>query len=114
MKHVVHDTLGRPLPPRWEHASKLHDDILKTGNFPDPSYDACAQNYATKYLNRKDVQSAIHAKSTVWTDCGGPDYNYSDSATPMEPYWQWLVENTNLHMTVVSGDDDSLSLATKI
>jgi len=26
----------------------------------------------------------------------------------MEPYWVWLIENSNLRMTVVSGDDDSV------
>jgi hypothetical protein len=130
LKHVVRDTLKRPLPPYWEKLTKKYDSMMDDmgwnvnkdmnkfrrlqpisnpdGIFPLPGYDACSQNYATQYLNRKDVQSAIHANYTIWTDCGGVDYNYTDSENDMATIWQWLILNSDLHMMVISGDDDSV------
>ncbi|ETO20098.1 hypothetical protein RFI_17121 [Reticulomyxa filosa] len=117
--------LGRPLPKQYEQIAQKHDDYsakmssmtkeerskaLKSGEFPDPSYEQCAQAYATEYLNRPDVQEAIHVQQhVIWTDCSDTlNYNRSDGLNPMEPVWQWLVSNSNLRMTVVSGDDDSV------
>lgn len=84
---------------------------LGTGEFPDPSYEQCAQAYATEYLNRPDVQQAIYVNNppVIWTDCSDSiDYNRSDGENPMEPIWIWLIENSDLRMQVVSGDDDSV------
>jgi len=125
LRKVVRDMLGRPLPKRFEEIAQQHDAysqklsamnkeereaVLKSGEFPDPSYQQCAQAYATEYLNRPDVQKAIYVQGhVVWTDCSDTlNYNRSDGSNPMEPIWQWLVENSNLRMTVVSGDDDSV------
>jgi len=72
-------------------------------------YDPCVDNYAVKYLNRPDVQAAIHAKPTVWTECSIKiDYNISDSQNPMEPLYKNLIDNYKLHILVYSGDDDSV------
>jgi len=117
--------LGRPLPKQIEEIAQQHDlytkkmssmspherkKALKSGEFPDPAYQQCAQAYATEYLNRPDVQDAIYVhEHTVWTDCTDTiDYNRSDGQNPMEPNWIWLIENSDLRMTVVSGDDDSV------
>ncbi|ETO00109.1 hypothetical protein RFI_37350, partial [Reticulomyxa filosa] len=125
LKKVVRDMLGRPLPKQYEQIAQKHDDYsakistmtkeeqtkaLKSGEFPDPSYEQCAQAYATEYLNRPDVQEAIHVEQhVIWTDCSDTlNYNRSDGSNPMEPIWQWLVSNSNLRMTIVSGDDDSV------
>jgi len=125
LKKVVRDMLGRPLPKQYEEIAQKHDAYsekmsamskeereaaLKSGEFPDPTYQQCAQAYATEYLNRPDVQEAIYVQGRViWTDCSDTiNYNRSDGLNPMEPVWQWLVSNSNLRMTVVSGDDDSV------
>ena len=79
--------------------------------FPPENYHACESNWMTVYLNEKDVQNAIHAKNnTEWTMCSFTiDYNGTDSEVPMEPYYNWLVKNNpDLHITVISGDDDSV------
>jgi len=125
LKKVVRDMLGRPLPKQYEEVAQNHDlylekmsamtheerkVALKSGEFPNPAYQQCAQAYATEYLNRADVQDAIYVhERTVWTDCSDTlNYNRSDGQNPMEPNWVWLIENSNLRMTVVSGDDDSV------
>jgi len=117
--------LGRPLPKRYEELAQRHDlhtqkisalspaerhKALRSGEFPDPSYEQCAQAYATEYLNRPDVQEAIYVhERVVWTDCSDTiNYNRTDGQNPMEPIWQWLVENSDLRMQVMSGDDDSV------
>jgi carboxypeptidase C (cathepsin A) len=72
-------------------------------------YDPCVDNYATTYLNRADVQAAIHAKPTKWAECSNKiEYNSSDSQVPMEPIYQNLINNYKLHILVYSGDDDSV------
>jgi carboxypeptidase C (cathepsin A) len=72
-------------------------------------YDPCVDNYAVRYLNRADVQTAIHAKPAVWTECSTKIvYNTSDSLNPMEPIYKNLIDNYKLHILVYSGDDDSV------
>jgi len=72
-------------------------------------YDPCVDNYAVTYLNRADVQAAIHAKPTVWAECSNKiSYNTSDSQNPMEPYYRNLIAVNQLHILVYSGDDDSV------
>jgi len=119
--------LGRPLPKRYEEMAKKHDIYvkklramtpeertvaLKSGEFPSPAYQQCASAYGTEYLNRPDVQESIFVHERIlWTDCSdivAAEYNNSDGQNPMEPIWIWLIENSDLRMTVVSGDDDSV------
>jgi len=73
-------------------------------------YYACEDNYATAYLNRKDVQSAIHVDSTIWTECSDTlKYNYTDGHTPMEPIYNFLINGGyDLKLMVYSGDDDTV------
>jgi carboxypeptidase C (cathepsin A) len=73
------------------------------------NYDPCWDNYMLKYLNRADVQSAIHAKQTVWTECSTKvQYNETDSFVPMEPYYLTLINDAKIKILVFSGDDDSV------
>jgi carboxypeptidase C (cathepsin A) len=83
----------------------------------DPEdYVPCLDDYATAYLNRPEVKTAIHANTAItWNQCSGKtpygtlQYNYTWSSVPMEPYYQWLVESgANLKIMVFSGDDDSV------
>jgi carboxypeptidase C (cathepsin A) len=72
-------------------------------------YDPCIDNYAIEYLNRPDVQQAIHAKPTVWAECSYKIiYNPEDGQIPMEPIYQNLLNNYKMHILVYSGDDDSV------
>lgn len=84
----------------------------------DPEdYDPCVDNYAAAYLNRADVKAAIHANAEItWQECSGKTpygtlkYNYTWSEVPMEPYYEFLVNQTAmpLKILVFSGDDDSV------
>ncbi|ETO36936.1 hypothetical protein RFI_00126 [Reticulomyxa filosa] len=65
--------------------------------------------YLTTYLNRQDVQTALHAKSgTVWSMCSN-NVVWNETDLYMEPVYQFLINGGyNLHITVYSGDDDSV------
>jgi len=73
-------------------------------------WDACATDYETTYLDRTDVQTALHVNTigTKWHECGGVKWNTSDEYTPMEPYWQSLMDLKDLHIMIYSGDDDTV------
>ena len=106
LEKVVHETLGRPIP-NWykkDYKSKKKNErkLLQ--------FDECAVDYMTTYLNRADVQKALHARpNTKWNLCGGCVYNYADSLIPMEPKYEYLCEGGyNLKMAIYSGDDDTV------
>eukprot|EP01084_Bolivina_argentea_P106690 190868_1 len=98
MQKVIHETLGRPIPKWYQY------------DFDKSDYDPCQGDYMKTYLNRQDVQSALHAKPTNWSWCGGPlHYNYSWSKIPQQPNYQYLCDsNHNLKLTIYSGDDDTV------
>lgn len=85
---------------------------LMSAYFPD-EYEPCAQNWATDYLNRPDVQKAIHVVGSVaWEDCSdkvGNLYNLTDVLSPMMPVYQQLIKSgAKLNILVYSGDDDAV------
>ena len=85
-----------------ENATTLTDD--------GPIYDACAQNYLNKYMNRNDVQTALHVKPQLWNACGGVQYNQTSCNDDMTPYWDYLVNcNKPLKLLIYSGDNDSVA-----
>jgi len=53
------------------YAPLCHDSSLKNGSNGSVSndFDPCSDYYGTAYLNRPEVQKALHAKSTNWTHC---------------------------------------------
>lgn len=84
------------------------------GYFP-ADYQPCDSNWAEAYLNREDVQQAIHARKPAsgWSDCSGAvsqKYNLTDVNAPMMPVYQWLINTTGhkLKILIYSGDDDSI------
>lgn len=81
------------------------------GYFPD-QYDACAENHGADYLNRADVQAAIHVRGNVsWSMCSdtvGNGYNDTDTVLPMMDNYKFLIQNAKLNILVYSGDDDSI------
>jgi carboxypeptidase C (cathepsin A) len=85
-------------------------------NTPDLPYDPCVDNYGTTYLNRADVQEAIHVNATVrnkttilWSECTFKlDYNQADQLESMIPVYQEILNNEYpLKLEIYSGDDDS-------
>jgi carboxypeptidase C (cathepsin A) len=78
-------------------------------------YHPCAEDHLFTYLNRKDVQEALHVETDVeWSMCTD-DINYSkeDSITPQMYLYEELIaygkqSGSNLKMMVFSGDDDSV------
>ncbi|XP_076823515.1 uncharacterized protein LOC143469643 [Clavelina lepadiformis] len=82
----------------------------KNDNIESP-YFACQENYIINYLNRPDVQKAIHAESTDWTVCSGyvqSKYSKQDFLASMIPYYKNNLLKHGLKILIFSGDVDSL------
>ncbi|XP_015897984.3 serine carboxypeptidase-like 45 isoform X1 [Ziziphus jujuba] len=73
--------------------------------------DVCVGEKTTKYLNRKVVQSALHAQLVgvpQWTSCSGVlHYDYENLEIPTIPIVGALVES-GIRVLVYSGDQDSV------
>lgn len=82
-------------------------------------YEPCTDDFATSFLNRLDVQQAIHVNggparngstAVLWSECSRAiHYNRTDSRTPMMPLYSYLLNSSNgfgLDVLVYSGDDD--------
>lgn len=82
------------------------------GYFPD--YKPCTDNYMNSYLNKKEVQTAIHVKvpgSVEWEVCAdsiNEAYSPKDVAAPMMPIYRQLIAGGKIRILVYSGDDDSI------
>jgi len=95
--------------------SPLKADLLKkqAGLRDQIDRNPCREAHMTSYLNRKDVQDAIHVKSKSgspvrWTQCSSiVNYSRKDLMTPMQSVYQQLLQ-TNLRMLVFSGDIDGI------
>merc|ERR1719181_2706630 len=80
---------NHPVESRAASASSSSDAVL--------AYDPCVDNYALDYLNRADVQAALHVnassskKATTtttvrWSECSfSLDYSGRDGMVPMMP-----------------------------
>ncbi|KAL2939076.1 Serine carboxypeptidase-like 34 [Bienertia sinuspersici] len=72
-------------------------------------YDPCAEHYTDSYLNRPDVQQALHANVTnipyPWTHCNDNITSWSDSPPSILPLMKKLVAG-GLRIWVFSGDND--------
>ena len=112
--------MGRAFSPQGQQLNKINREA--TPSF-SPSYDTyhpCSLLFATAYLNRTDVQKALHVNrelsSTDWTYCSdfvNFFYNYTDFSTSVIPLYEELVTKGmanfhNLNMLIFSGDDDSV------
>ncbi|RLM54282.1 serine carboxypeptidase-like 34 [Panicum miliaceum] len=76
---------------------------------PYNTYDPCADYHVVDYLNRGDVQAALHANVTgmpyAWTPCSDALTNWTDSVSSTLPAIKGLVE-AGLRVWVFSGDTD--------
>ncbi|GAB2275292.1 Serine carboxypeptidase-like 34 [Dionaea muscipula] len=72
-------------------------------------YDPCADDYTETYLNRPDVQAALHANATKipysWTHCSDAINKWNDAPFSMLPTIRKLVDG-GLRIWVFSGDTD--------
>lgn len=76
---------------------------------PYNTYDPCVDNHVFDYLNRADVQKALHANVTgipySWEPCSDALSNWTDSPASTLPAIKQLVD-ARLRVWVLSGDTD--------
>lgn len=74
-----------------------------------PGYDPCIDYYVYSYLNRPDVQKAIHAKETAWVQCNDLVHAFWNDTPPsmLEIYSRHLIPR-GLRILIYSGDTDSV------
>lgn len=112
------------LPPRARAAAERLGELLETspaGVAARPAlrlrrsgkYDPCIDNEVADYLNRPEVQAAMHANVTgtvrgPWKDCSDiVNYSRADLLSSMLPVWRELLKS-DLSMLVYSGDVDAI------
>ncbi|MED6186415.1 calponin [Stylosanthes scabra] len=87
------------------YAPTCHDTSLKpgqTGSVYD--FDTCSDVYVGAYLNRPEVQQALHAKPTYWTHCSL--FQWNDRPITVLPLIKKLIDN-KINVWIYSGDVDS-------
>ncbi|KNA24331.1 hypothetical protein SOVF_016850 [Spinacia oleracea] len=76
---------------------------------PAAGYDPCASGYTDVYMNRPDVQAALHANITKlpypWTHCSNNITSWSDSPSSILPTIRELIDK-GLRIWIYSGDTD--------
>jgi len=114
---VEEELLRRQALKSLSRQSKLQSNDTDDNTVTE--YLPCTDDFATAYLNRLDVQQAIHvnggsslgnASLVEWSECSRAiRYNMTDGRTPMQPLYSYLLNATNgfgLKVLVYSGDDD--------
>lgn len=77
-------------------------------------YEPCEDKYTTRYLNRRDVQTAIHAKHirNRWKPCSDiAKYSMKDTYQSMVPVMKKIMNDpslSNFHVMIMSGTNDSI------
>lgn len=77
-------------------------------------YNPCLDNYTKEYLNRKDVQNAIHAKasSVKWKACSDIEkYRFKDAYNSQVPLINKMLNDPqvkDLNVFIMSGTNDSI------
>ncbi|XVE59733.1 hypothetical protein DITRI_Ditri05aG0070000 [Diplodiscus trichospermus] len=69
------------------------------------SFDPCSGEYMSSYLNRAEVQRAIHAKVSEWNQCSS--FDWADSPATVLPIIKNLMAS-GLRVWLYSGDVDSV------
>ncbi|XP_068312932.1 serine carboxypeptidase-like 45 isoform X2 [Pyrus communis] len=70
--------------------------------------DVCIEDETVSYLNRPDVQEALHARVTNWTTCSNVlKYDMKNLEIPMLPVLGDLVKS-GIRVLIYSGDQDSV------
>jgi serine carboxypeptidase-like clade II len=72
------------------------------------SDDPCVDDHVTAYLNRRDVQAALHVPPMGWAMCSDKvDYAADDVTASMLPNWRRILAS-NVAALVYSGDVDAV------
>jgi carboxypeptidase C (cathepsin A) len=74
-------------------------------------YEPCESQFLIQYLNKPEVQNAIHVKSySSWTPCSKKlMYSNDDFMKPVQGLYNQLIDGGyNLDILVFSGDDDAI------
>lgn len=99
---------GRNRPMIHGAAPRLLSKIDRWHKKP-AGYDPCLSDYTEVYLNRADVQQALHANVTKlpysWTHCSNNISFWNDAPASMLPVIRKLI-NGGLRVWVFSGDTD--------
>ncbi|KAJ6363562.1 hypothetical protein OIU78_003690 [Salix suchowensis] len=107
---IFNQQLVRPRLPNLS-PQVLEVDSIKQQKQVMGKVDVCLEEETTKYLNRKDVQMALHARLvgvTNWHVCSVVlDYDISDEEIPTIHVVRSLVKS-GLAVLVYSGDQDSV------
>jgi len=116
---VIFQQLYPERPARWNNPQQpsldpdnLYQDFCLgngTLKFTENDPFECKQplgNRTSNYLNRPDVQKAIHARPTFWEPCSN-GINYTISFASLLPYYQEFFALANpLHVLIYGGDID--------
>jgi len=110
----LEDSTGRAQRP-WILARRARANVKPLDDYFPKNYQPCAQDYATTYLNREDVRSALHVtdQSAAWAMCNDDVSNKwppEDVARNMVGLFNELVQGKLIKVMVYSGDDDSACL----
>jgi len=92
--------------------SKIVKQIMPrwlSGVFAKFKYVPCSEDYATDYLNRADVQKALHVKGSVkWSGCADVKYSEDSVVADMTLVIKDIVERGGVRMMIMSGNEDSV------
>jgi len=100
-----------PNQPSLDPDDLYQDFCQGNGTLEFTDYDPykCKQplgNRTLDYLNRPDVQKAIHARPTAWAPCT-TKINYTPSGASMVPYYrEFFTANPPISVLVYAGDVD--------
>ncbi|XP_059278274.1 serine carboxypeptidase-like 34 [Lycium ferocissimum] len=106
--HNSNSSSTRPLPTINGAAPKSFSRIEGWHQRPT-GYDPCLSDYTETYMNRQDVQAALHANITripyPWTHCSNNISFWNDAPSSMLPTIKKLIDG-GLRVWVYSGDTD--------
>ncbi len=75
-------------------------------------YQPCEDNYATDYMNRMDVKTALHVNKDIdWEECSRTvKYEMADKMKSVVHLYRELIDDkeANLNILIYSGDDDGV------
>ena len=118
---IIPDTLRRQLRGRGRETEKknlegreMEEQAATKRPTTVPRYGPCNANHLQLWLNREDVQEALHAKvGTKWMMCAPEpqfvyDTPYNNKSVGVLPLYRDFMANTTWNILVYSGDVDSV------
>lgn len=93
--------------------SKMINYLTSYYNDDQSTYEPCEDNYATTYMNRPDVKTALHVNPNItWEQCSSTTkYNVFDRLKTMQPYYNKILNDrdaSDVRILVYSGDNDAV------